>query len=163
MPEGPLGAPRLQNLGPLTRPTQSELESKWESCPDTGKPAKICETIKFHSIIVLESQGFFVNCNSLAEINSGKCTRIAETVTGEIDDLTVLQAGYGDHVWVEYNGRHYDAEAPTGVDEAFDLPFFARISPKAVLDFMKMEAQNIGDEVPQTEEDIISDVTDKYY
>jgi hypothetical protein len=28
------------------------------------------------------------------------------------------------HAWIEYNGRHYDAERPEGVDEAKQLPIF---------------------------------------
>ena len=33
----------------------------------------------------------------------------------------------GTHVWIFANGRHYDAEAPEGVETPFDLPFFKRI------------------------------------
>lgn len=33
----------------------------------------------------------------------------------------------GTHEWIVYEGRHYDAEAPEGVDNPFDLPFFVRI------------------------------------
>ncbi len=33
----------------------------------------------------------------------------------------------GTHVWIFANGRHYDAEAPDGVETPFDLPFFKRI------------------------------------
>jgi len=25
--------------------------------------------------------------------------------------------------WIYYNGKHYDAECPTGVENLFDLPF----------------------------------------
>jgi hypothetical protein len=33
----------------------------------------------------------------------------------------------GTHVWLTMEGRHYDAEAPDGVDNLFDLPFFVRV------------------------------------
>ena len=32
-----------------------------------------------------------------------------------------------DHVWLYYNGKHYDAETPNGVDDFILLPFFQRI------------------------------------
>lgn len=28
------------------------------------------------------------------------------------------------HIWIYYNGKHYDAEAPNGVDNPWDLPIF---------------------------------------
>ncbi len=47
------------------------------------------------------------------------------------DDLDALSraAGFstGTHVWVELDERFYDAEAPEGVDNFFDLPFFQRV------------------------------------
>lgn len=47
------------------------------------------------------------------------------------DDMDVIseQFGFagGIHVWVEIEGRHYDAEAVDGVDNPFDLPFFKRV------------------------------------
>lgn len=30
------------------------------------------------------------------------------------------------HSWIQYEGRHYDAECPAGVQNLFDLPFFSR-------------------------------------
>lgn len=47
------------------------------------------------------------------------------------DDLDALSrdAGFstGTHVWIELEGIFYDAEAPDGVDNFFDLPFFQRV------------------------------------
>jgi hypothetical protein len=31
------------------------------------------------------------------------------------------------HVWVYYNGKHYDAECPEGVESFLDLPIYKRI------------------------------------
>ena len=31
------------------------------------------------------------------------------------------------HVWVEYHGRHYDAECPNGVKNPLNLPIFRRV------------------------------------
>jgi len=28
------------------------------------------------------------------------------------------------HIWIYYNGRHYDAERPYGVNNFMDLPYF---------------------------------------
>lgn len=36
------------------------------------------------------------------------------------------QIGFGFHVWVSCEGRHYDAECPEGVDNFFNLPLFRR-------------------------------------
>jgi hypothetical protein len=33
----------------------------------------------------------------------------------------------GTHIWIFSHGKHYDSEAPEGVDTPFDLPFFKRI------------------------------------
>ena len=35
-----------------------------------------------------------------------------------------------DHVWLYYNGKHYDAETPNGVNDFIELPFFQRILRK---------------------------------
>ena len=41
------------------------------------------------------------------------------------DDLNGCD--FGHHVWLSYNGRHYDAECPEGVASPFELPIFARV------------------------------------
>ena len=33
----------------------------------------------------------------------------------------------GSHIWVYYNGKHYDAEAPEGVNNWTDLPIFKKL------------------------------------
>jgi hypothetical protein len=40
------------------------------------------------------------------------------------DDLRNIY--FGDHYWIVYNKRHYDAECPEGVDNFFNLPIFKR-------------------------------------
>lgn len=45
------------------------------------------------------------------------------------NDLTVYDLNnmiFGYHQWIYYKGKHYDAEAPNGVDNFFDLPFYKR-------------------------------------
>lgn len=47
------------------------------------------------------------------------------------DDLDTLaidaQFSDGTHEWITFEARHFDAEAPGGVDSPFQLPFFLRV------------------------------------
>lgn len=162
MPEGPLGAPRVSNVGPLSRATEEEIRRWWDDCPAQGKENKICTEIKKSAIAILENQGFYAECDDLVDINSGSCASVAERVFNEVSGVHVWEAGPGDHVWIEYNGKHYDAEVPTGVDEPLDLPFFQRIPPEDILINAQMAAEAEGREKPETVDDIIRDVTDEY-
>lgn len=159
MPEGPLGAPRLSNIGPLTRPTKDEIKDKWEKCPKDGKERRICAETKKTALAILENQEIFPECDSLMAINSGNCASVAKRVFREVSGVHIWEAGPGDHVWVEYNGKHYDAEVPTGVDDPLDFPFFDRIPPEFVLDNARMAAEAEGRKKPKTIDDIITDVT----
>jgi hypothetical protein len=72
------------------------------------------------------------------DINSGECENFAYELLeklGEYNENTceletrnfVHPDVLPTHVWVFHNGKHYDAEAPQGVDNWFDLPIFKRI------------------------------------
>ncbi len=51
----------------------------------------------------------------------------AEISREEMDTIaTDYNFGGGAHVWAEIEGLHYDAEAPEGVANPFELPFFRR-------------------------------------
>lgn len=54
---------------------------------------------------------------------------LPDGITWDDMDRISEQFGFagGVHVWVEIEGRHYDAEAIDGVDNPLDLPFFKRI------------------------------------
>jgi hypothetical protein len=162
MPKGPLQLPRLTNLGPLSRSTKEEIKSEWGKCPTSGTPKEICSSIKTSSIAILESQGFFAECDDLVDINSGNCVRVAERVHEEVDDTDIYVAGDWDHVWVEYNGKHYDAEVPTGVNDPLDLPFFARIPREDLLVNQRMAAKVEGREPPESIDDVIREATDEF-
>jgi hypothetical protein len=110
----------------------------------------------------LEGQGFYAPCSTLAEINSGGCASVAKRVFNEVSGVRVYEAGDGDHVWLYYEGKHYDAERPTGVDDPLELPFFRRIPPESVLHNAQMAADAEGRERPETVDDVIRDVTDEY-
>lgn len=158
MPEGPLGGPRLTNLGPFSRSTKEELTEKWDTCPKSGKEREICQSIKVATISILENQGFFTECKNLVDINSGFCGTVADQVADEVDNVSILQVGDGDHMWIEYNNKHYDAEVPTGVDDPFNLPFFKRIPLNVLLKIARMAAEAEDRELPETVEETIREV-----
>lgn len=155
MPEGPLGAPRLTNLGPLSRATKEEVRSRWRGCPENEKERQMCIEIKVAAISILENQGVLAKCDTLEDINNGRCFDISGRVSEQLDYVTVLETFGRDHSWIEYSGKHYDAEVPTGVNDPFDLPFFQRIPPRKVLDFAQMHAKAEGEEPPETVDDLI--------
>ena len=77
-----------------------------------------------------------------AEINSGQCVEVSQRVVSEIeeaqepcyaaltDEMPPYTSNeyrkYGGHSWVQFDGRHYDAEDPQGVDCWRDLTHFER-------------------------------------
>lgn len=71
----------------------------------------------------------------LKAINNGYCGWVSDEIIGflnafEDDETSYRQLesprGYPGHFWIEYKGRHYDAEAPDGVELWTDLPIFKR-------------------------------------
>lgn len=158
MPEGPLGFPRASNFGPLSRSTKEEIQLQWQSCPDDDTHKQICREIKVAALTILENQGLFAVCKDLVDINGGNCHNVARRVVNNVPQATYLQTIGGDHGWVEYQGRHYDAEVPSGVDNAFDLPFFMRIPPNQVLDFAQMHAEAEGEQEPKSIDELIIEV-----
>lgn len=72
------------------------------------------------------------------QINSGRCEEFAEAaadfsglrpeITVTRDEMTPPGRRFylPGHVWIIHEGRHYDAEAPAGVDRWQELPIFAR-------------------------------------
>lgn len=74
------------------------------------------------------------------EINDGGCADFADCVWNALGRPRVLEiVGDGDpeylsgrrgytHTWLRLHGRHYDAEAPCGVDDHRALPHFQRLT-----------------------------------
>ena len=71
------------------------------------------------------------------EINCGLCDLFAADIIvrmgGYSDDLTEgsianIDSPYWGHVWIEYQGKYYDAECPTGIGNYRQLPIFNRVS-----------------------------------
>ncbi len=81
------------------------------------------------------------------DINNGGCedfqqealSRLRGTGAEEVCDATFPEIGascsrtppFGlpGHFWILHEGRHYDAEAPAGVERWQDLPIYARTLP----------------------------------
>lgn len=65
------------------------------------------------------------------DFGRGWCRHIASEVYARIDDkdsVNILFSGSmgGNHFWLEYAGRHFDAEKPCGVDHWRKLPAVQR-------------------------------------
>lgn len=162
MPQGPLGAPRFSNIGPISRSTREEIQREWDECPSSGKAKRICEEIKISALAILEGQGVFAEYDDLVSINSGSCFKVAERVFNEVDGVRVFEAGGGVHAWIEHDDLHYDAEVPTGVNNPLELPVFERVSPEVVVHNAQLEASMEGKEQPETVEQTIIDITERY-
>lgn len=68
-----------------------------------------------------------------SEINNGSCGEFSAMVIDALDgETTIIYESYTEdriigHCWITFENRHYDAEAPDGVNQAIDLPFFQRL------------------------------------
>jgi len=67
------------------------------------------------------------------EINDGQCEVFMQDIVDEAPRAEECCTGfvlaneylaYPVHVWIFYEGQHYDAECASGVDDFLDLPFF---------------------------------------
>jgi len=68
---------------------------------------------------------------SATEINNGQCEdfmmKLVQRLPDDAVEKTVpFDSHYPGHYWIEYQGRHYDAETPKGVENWKDLPIFKR-------------------------------------
>lgn len=134
MPEGPLGFPRFSTLGPLTRETEADLRKQWDSCDKNARDEidiEICRTLKETAIKLISDQDISPVVQDLKDINSGFCLHASESVLENIvsnEDVRILQdstMGFN-HCWIEYNGKHFDTEVPSGVNDPGDLPAWKR-------------------------------------
>jgi hypothetical protein len=141
VPEGPLGAPRLTDVGPISRPTKEEIRKEWKECSVTeykgtqlfDRQIEICAEVKKASIEVLENQGIYAKYNSPKEINAGACHTVAKKVTNELDYTNWKITAGKEHSWVEYDGNNYDSEVPNGVPDPFDLPANVRVGKEQII------------------------------
>lgn len=94
----------------------------------------ISEVIRYEVKKWIESEYF--NMKDAEDINNGKCSQFAKSVKdslGSPEDLEICSYGYDGgnyqsnaHRWILYNGKHYDAECPEGVNKPRNLPIFRR-------------------------------------
>lgn len=135
MPEGPLGFDRLTNIGPFSRQKASEMKRQWEPCEENARDQTdiiICREVKRSAVEILLSQDILPLAEDLEEINEGLCGVVSSNVLDAVDNDQVKAVNSGGmnwlHCWIEYNGRHFDAEAPTGVDDPTQLPMLKRLN-----------------------------------
>lgn len=107
----------------------------WESCPtDDPLEEKLCKKIKKSALRLLENPHAVspLSSQDLDEpwvINFGYC-RVTicdlEKFIEIHDEIDVINGSVGrsNHWWIRYNGKHYDAEVPSGVERAVMLPTF---------------------------------------
>ena len=78
-------------------------------------------------------QQFDLSPSSIEEVNNGYCNVVAIQAAKSLPtgDVTVLelQRDEHSHVWLTADGKHFDAEAPSGVGDWRELPFFSRHQP----------------------------------
>lgn len=69
---------------------------------------------------------FYINQRNIPRtINEGWCEEFAGYVEDHLDGVSVEEAE--GHLWVKWNGRHYDAECLEGVEHPKDLPVYKRM------------------------------------
>lgn len=158
-PEGPFGGPRATTIGPFSREVREDFEEQWDECPDGGREEELCQTIKDVAVEAIETEGVFPGCDTLEDINSGRCHDVARAVDNQLGYTTRVELLSGGHGWLRFKGKHYDAEAPSGVSTPWELPFFNRIPPQRILERTQQEAfMREEDEVPETVDDMVVEV-----
>ena len=68
---------------------------------------------------------------SIEEINNGQCedfmmNLISELPEDAIERTIPFDSELPGHYWVEFRGKHYDAETPDGVNDWRELPIFEK-------------------------------------
>ena len=145
---------RLRSISPLPRKTMDEYE--WDDCRKNARDEVdviLCKSIKE---IARELMGeavpspksvnkglcshlsdkvvYNTQVGSLSEkedIEIKRLVTIVELEDGDVVNRHLKEFESGDlnieHCWFEYNGRHFDAEVPSGVDDMNNLPIFKRL------------------------------------
>ena len=83
--------------------------------------------------------------NSLPyDINCGECEDFAMAVIEQIpeaeEQCSEIFAEFGvlpGHMWVEFRGKHYDAECSEGVENWQDLPIFVNLNWKELDEYLR--------------------------
>lgn len=100
-------------------------------CPDIDGNRQICQALKSEvQSMMQQPDRFDLPASSPSEICEGLCSYPAQNVFDDLqlDHLRLVEAGMMNfaHVWLEYKGKHYDPEVPSGIYDYRDLPVFGR-------------------------------------
>lgn len=87
--------------------------------------------------------------NRARDINTGFCLKFAENVTERLENpenVQLLSMGTlsTNHIWIEFDGLHYDSEAVDGVQDWRELPFWDRVSPPEDATVTNLRRENSG-------------------
>lgn len=126
----------------------------WCNCTEGArsmKEAMICFAFKQEALSIIMGDEY-PDRKTPQEINEGRCGSIAPRVKKIVEDVVnveVVEAFFGmsdNHIWIRYNGRHFDAEAPCGVEDPRNLGFFKRrgMSMDSELEVTVLEEANNG-------------------
>jgi len=113
---------------PITEQEYAAIE-----CPPQDGHKQICQQLKQEVQQMMQTPDKFdLPANSPSQICEGLCSLPAQNVfdTLQLDHLRMVEAGMMNfaHVWLEYEGKHYDPERPAGVYDYRNLPVFSRQS-----------------------------------
>jgi len=109
----------------------TETDYRAIKCPDQDGHAQICTELKQQVLTMMDQPDRFgLPASAPSEICEGLCSYPAQQVfdTLQLDHLRIVEAGMMNfaHIWLEYEGRHYDPERPQGVYDYRNLPVFDR-------------------------------------
>lgn len=90
-----------------------------------------------------------------ADINDGDCEWFASLIESKVVGARMLSDGLilrgeaaGDHYFVEFAGRFYDAESPDGVADWGSLPFYVRERQRRWTIYQRLTAHGEPCDVP---------------
>lgn len=117
------------------KPEDLQTELGWEDLLDENNGVQFSDIIK-QALRLAE----FARCTPY-DINNGKCEDFAFAVENLAKEAGInpdeihwysSPEEWPGHVWLSYQGRHYDAETPEGVDRPVDLTMFKNAGIKEV-------------------------------
>lgn len=115
---------------PDADPVETAVEVAAGADEDAPPPGEQYPEVSQNLLEVAEDLVAEGECEDMEGVNDGYCRYVAEEAyerSGLPDDVEILENGNrSSHHFIEYDGQYYDAEAPEGVEDWRDLPFFER-------------------------------------
>lgn len=134
----------MQSLASTASDGSSEIMNQGTEIPDaidvsldvcdpdvlTETQVEVCRAIQATKADVLPNPE--LECPE--DFAQGWCRHIATevyTMLGEPSEVSIVRGGTmrGHHLWIECDGRHFDAEQPCGVESYKELPYVNRFGP----------------------------------